>query len=249
MKTAIENVLCSTSLTSTQMEKLLENPMCEFRRQACLCIFLFLLVASSFRAVNAASQQATYKMDLSIEWSQNLAPFEFPDGAHMSSLIGLTHQDRYRLFEDGATASSGLELVAENGRFGILRAQFEELGRKQRVGTVVMADGIKKVPGKISTTFTSTTDHPLLSVITMLAPSPDWFTGVSGVSLFSDGEWVDEINLPLWVWDAGTDSGVTFKSDNEDTQPRESIRLLSTEHFLNNQGLMRFGSISITRQH
>ncbi len=206
------------------------------------------MVLSCLKLVNAESQQATYHIELRIERDQSLAPFDYPDGAHMSSLIGLTHQDGYRLFEDGATASSGLELLAENGRFGILRAQFEELGRKQRVGTVVTIDGIKKVPGKMSTTFVATTDHPLLSVVTMLAQSPDRFTGVSGVSLYSNGEWIDEISLPLWVWDAGTDSGVSFKSRNEDTQPRESMRLLFTKHFLNDQGLIRFGSISITRQ-
>lgn len=222
--------------------------MCELNRQAWLFGLSFLLVLICLKPVNAASHKATYKMELTIEWSQSLAPFEYPDGAHMSSLIGLTHQDRYSLFKDGATASSGLELLAENGRFGILRAQFEELERKDRVGTIVIADGIKKVPGKMITTFKLTTDHPLLSVITMLAPSPDWFTGVSGVSLYSDGDWIDEVNLPLWVWDAGTDSGVSFKADNEDTQPRESIRLLSTEHFLNDRGLIRIGTISITRQ-
>lgn len=222
--------------------------MCKHKRQTWLCVLSFLLVLSSVTTVNAESQQVTYKMELSIEWSQSVAPFEYPDGAHMSSLIGLTHQDSYRLFEDGETASSGLELLAENGRFGILRAQFEELGRRQLVGAVVIAEGIKKVPGKMTTTFTSTTDHPLLSVTAMLAPSPDWFTGVSAVTLYSDGEWIDEINLPLWVWDAGTDSGVSFKSDNEDTQPRESIRLLSSEHFLNDRGLVRFGNIAITRQ-
>lgn len=72
----------------------------------------------------------------------------------------------------------------------------------------------------------------------MLTPSPDWFTKVSAVTLYSDGEWTDEINLPLCVWDAGTDSGVNFKSTNEDMYPRTSTRLLFTYHFLNEQGLI-----------
>lgn len=209
---------------------------------------LVLLVAfCSVSTVFAESNQATYKVELTIDWSANLAPFEFPDDAHLSSWIGLTHGNRFRLFEDGATASSGLELVAENGRSGILKAQFDELKRRQRIGSIVEADEIESVPGRVSTTFSTTKDHPLLSVITMLAPSPDWFTGVSAVRLNSNDEWEDVIEMPLWVWDAGTDSGVTFVSKNADTQPRESIRLLSTEHFLNGNGLVRIGTISLER--
>ncbi len=166
----------------------------------------------------------------------------------MSSMIGLTHNEEFSLFADGDTASSGLELLAENGRFGILRAQFEENERYDRIGSVVEADGIKSLPGQVSTRFKTTKDHPLFSIVTMLAPSPDWFTGVSAVNLLDGGNWIDRISLPLWVWDAGTDSGSTFKAKNSDTQPRESIRLLATQHFLNDAGLIRFGEISIVRQ-
>ena len=207
-----------------------------------------LLTCSCLQPVFANSKKATYELTLNIEWSLTLAPYEFPDGAHMSSMIGLTHNNSFTLFADGETSSSGMELLAENGRFGILRAQFEELERKDRIGTTVIADGIKKVPGKMSTTFKTTSDHPLLSVVTMLAPSPDWFTGVSKVPLYTDGVWVDAIDLPLWVWDAGTDSGLSFVSRNDDTQPRESVRLLASGHFLNESGLVKFGTISIKRK-
>jgi len=76
----------------------------------------------------------------------------------------------------------------------------------------------------------------------------DWFTGVSAVQLHSEDGWVDSVNLPLWVWDAGTDSRDTYLAKNADTQPRESTRLLSIQHFLNGDGLIKFGTISIERQ-
>ena len=38
--------------------------------------------------------------------------------------------------------------------------------------------------------FTVTTDHPLVTLITMIAPSPDWFVGVHGESLLdAGGQW------------------------------------------------------------
>jgi len=223
--------------------------MMELRRQAPRLSFALLLAIGSIGSVLADSKGANYKLELVIDWSAELNPFDYPGrGAHTSSLIGLTHDKSFILFEDGATASSGLELVAENGRSGILKAQFEELKRKDRIGAVVESDGIKAVPGKFSTTFSTTQTHPLLSVITMLAPSPDWFTGVSAVQLHSKDGWVDVVKLPLWVWDAGTDSGDTYLAENADTQPRESTRLLSTQHFLNGDGLLKFGTISVERQ-
>jgi len=218
------------------------------KRASCLSFILSLAIFNA-GSVSADSKQATYKLDISVEWSASTAPFEFPEeAAHLSSLVGLTHTDQISLFADGETASSGLELVAENGRAGILKAQIEEWMRKDRVGALVEADGIKSVPGNISTTFKTTVDHPLLSVITMVAPSPDWFTGVSAVPLYSDDGWVDTIELPLWVWDAGTDSGTTFYAKNADTQPHESIRLLATSHFFNSDGLIKFGTITIERK-
>ncbi|MEM7195733.1 MAG: spondin domain-containing protein [Pseudomonadota bacterium] len=213
-------------------------------------IFLSLALAVSLfcpSLVSANDQQSTYEIELDIQWTQDRMPYEYPLQAHMSGLIGLTHNTRFSLFQDGDTASSGLELVAENGRSGILRAQFEELERRDRIGAIIDGKGLKNVPGTISARFETTRSHPLLSVVTMLAPSPDWFTGVSAVNLLKDDQWIDSIQQTLWVWDAGTDSGPTFTSKNADTQPRQSVRLLATPHFFNNNGLIGIGTIKIKR--
>ncbi|MGI9407822.1 MAG: hypothetical protein ACR2O4_15715, partial [Hyphomicrobiaceae bacterium] len=61
-------------------------------------------------------EEATYELQVNITWSAATHPYEFPPNPHMSSLIGATHRGRYALFRDGDIASSGLELVAENGR-------------------------------------------------------------------------------------------------------------------------------------
>jgi hypothetical protein len=61
----------------------------------------------------------------------------------------------------------------------------------------------------------------------MVAPSPDWFVGVSGLSLIENGSWVAEKVVQLDPYDAGTDSGVTFSSANLVTQPPEPIHRIS----------------------
>jgi hypothetical protein len=54
--------------------------------------------------------------------------------------------------------------------------------------------------------------HPLVSVASMLAPSPDYFSGVSSFDLrdTSTNMWLQEIVLDVYPWSAGTDSGLTY---------------------------------------
>ena len=56
----------------------------------------------------------------------------------------------------------------------------------------------------------------------MIAPSPDWFVSQT-TNLLQAGEWIDEIELPLITYDAGSDSGEMFTSRDIDTQPKEPI--------------------------
>lgn len=55
-----------------------------------------------------------------------------------------------------------------------------------------------------------TMDHPYLSIATMLAPSPDWFTGISSWNAVSDGTWYDSFSIETYPWDAGTEAGSTY---------------------------------------
>ena len=220
------------------------------RRAGRTCVRLISLLPMLAALPNdaaAADATARFELSLDITWSRETAPYDFPDVGHMSGLIGATHNNRYILFRDGDTASSGLELVAENGRVRTLRAEFAEAERRKRLGTRIDGPELPKVPGRIMTAFETTQAHPLLSFVTMIAPSPDWFTGAADIALIKDGEWIAELKLPLWAWDAGTDSGTTYASKDAETQPQQSIRLLSGPHFLNNTGLVPVGTVTIRR--
>ena len=119
--------------------------------------------------------------------------------------------------------------------------------RRGQIAEIVYGPGFKEVPAAKDIHFTMTPEHPLFSFITMIAPSPDWFTGVADVALYQDGTWIDAVELPLWAWDSGTDFGPTYTSPNDDAQPQQSVRLLATPHFLTESGLVPVGTISIRR--
>ena len=196
----------------------------------------------------AAEPSARYRLDIDITWSEATHPLEFPAGAHMSDLIGATHHSRYAFFADGRTGSSGLESLAENGRTVIAGAEMEDAGRRNRVGEIFGADGLRPVPGKISASFTATEEHSLVSFATMVAPSPDWFTGAAAVPLLRGGAWVERVELTLWAWDAGTNTGASYSGEFTDTQPRESVRLLATPHMLGPDGLRPVGTAALVRE-
>lgn len=204
-----------------------------------------LLLSAGTPSVSAEAQR--YLLTLNITWSAETHSYRWPEGGgHMSRLIGATHHSRYIMFADGRTATSGLKSVAENGRTAIIRAELDEAHRRGRIGEVFAVEGLDHVPGQMEVVFEATSDHSLVSFFTMIAPSPDWFTGLNSIQLWNDGEWIDELQLPLWGWDSGTDSGSEYVSTNEETQPAESIRLLASPHFLYNDGLEPIGIATFT---
>ena len=79
------------------------------------------------------------------------------------------------------------------------------------------------------TTFDVTKEHPAITLVTMVGPSPDWFLGCDAFPLLQNGVWIDSVTIPLVVWDAGTDGGDNFASFNEDLNPHPGLapRLLS----------------------
>jgi hypothetical protein len=103
-------------------------------------------------------------------------------------------------------------------------------------------------PGIAEVDFTMDPGFPLVTVVTMIAPSPDWFVGVRNLSLCSDGEWVDSLSVDLFAYDAGTDSGVDYGSDNEPTVPHVPIRPIDEAPFLVDGEIPILGTFTFARK-
>ena len=71
---------------------------------------------------------------------------------------------------------------------------------------------------------TLTTDHPRVTLLSMVAPSPDWFVGVFGLPLLdAQGDWLSSRALNLYPWDTGTEEGTEFWLSNPATSPQGVI--------------------------
>ena len=89
--------------------------------------------------------------------------------------------------------------------------------------------------------------YPLVTLVSMIAPSPDWFVGVSAVPLYQDGRWADERRFDLDPWDAGTDGGITFLSPDLPLVPRGPIARLTTTPLSPSGRVTPLGSFTFTR--
>ena len=167
---------------------------------------------------SAFASSAVYRVTFTGAWTSSATPDGLPSGAHFSPLIGGVHNANVTFVEGGGTASAGVESMAELGGTAGLEAEV----------TAAMADALSvlKGSGNISTTGTQsltttlTSEHPRVTLLTMVAPSPDWFVGVSGLLLLnSEGRWLRSHEVELYPWDAGTEDGGEFSLTNDATVP------------------------------
>ncbi len=182
----------------------------------------------------ASAETATYRVTFDATWSQSTHPDAFPNGAHFSPIIGGTHNSDVTFWEPGGLATPGIESMAETGATTLLRNEVNVAIANGDANSVVTGFPTLFVPATRTFEIEVDSDFPLVTVVTMIAPSPDWFVGTSGLNLRSQptnpspSAWLPEIQVDLVPWDAGTDSGTMFGSPNQNTSPPEPIHRLDT---------------------
>jgi len=202
------------------------------------------LVSFAFPA-RAADPTADYTVVFDSTWSEQTHPGTLPPGPHFSGLIGGLHNDQVIFWQSGALASQGIEDMAELGSKSQLTNEVNTAIGDGTAGVVLSGGDIPTSPGMVSLSFTAQQAYPLLTLVSMLAPSPDWFVGVASLELMSAGEWRRQIVVPLYVWDAGTDSGPTFTASDDDTNPADPITRFETGVFA--PPMQFVGTFTITR--
>lgn len=187
------------------------------------------------------SAAVEYEVVFDATWSAVTHPDDFPTGsAHFSPLVGATHDATITLWEAGGLATPGIEAMAELGATGPLIGEIEEPIAVGAAASTVLGGGVGRSPGTASARFEIDFPHPRVTLVTMIAPSPDWFVGVSGLELAQDGTWIDELSVDLHPYDAGTDDGATFLAPNADSDPQRPIQRITGFPFAGAPPLGRF---------
>ena len=190
---------------------------------------------------------ARYRVTFEASWSALSHPTDIPRNPHFSRLIGGTHKSTVKFWESGRLASEGIRLMAEQGRTTPLDTEVEAAIAAGQAQRVLVGDGIDRSPDRVVLDFETSRDFSLVTLVSMLAPSPDWFVGVSGLDLIENGDWVAEKVVVLQPWDAGTDSGATFSSADLRTSPAEPIHLIGTGPLLVGASVPPVGTFTFRR--
>ncbi|MBX2838186.1 MAG: spondin domain-containing protein, partial [Gammaproteobacteria bacterium] len=171
---------------------------------------------------------ARYQVTFNATWSSDTHPENFPPNPHFSPLIGAIHNEQVIFWETGQPASEGIETMAETGGTSTFQTEINDAIANGYATTLISEGGIAESPAAIVFEIAVDRDYPLITLTSMVAPSPDWFVGIHNFSLVVDGSFVDAVTVELPVYDSGTDSGANYVSANSDTQPPEPISLLTS---------------------
>ncbi len=192
---------------------------------------------------------AKYYVTFNATWSQATHPSNWPANPHFSGLVGGVHNGLVHFYRPGETSSEGIRLMAELGQKTTL---LNEVAAAMTNGTAhfqMSGGGISPSPGSVLHTFAQPMrrDFPLVTLVSMVAPSPDWFVGVDSLNLIENGAWVTNKTVTVYGLDAGTDSGVSYSSPDQVTVPRGVVTEFTDFPALVNGVIVPFGTFTFTR--
>jgi len=188
--------------------------------------FVFLFTNCKKEEGRFIAEKALYQVTFNLNWNSSDFPLDYPGNAHFSKVIGWSHNSSSSFFKTGTNASVGIKDMAERGNTNPLDAEILSRIANNEGYQLVIGGNLTSGSGSIVLeNIEVTKDFSRLSLVSMLAPSPDWYIGVLAVDLHDDNEFLAEVTVDIIVYDAGTDSGVTFSSNDSITDPQQRIKV------------------------
>lgn len=189
------------------------------------------LILGMFVSQASLADVATYRLTVTNNWTADKHPINYPSDAHFSWLGGGTHNASQSFWKFGELSpSTAFQKMAETG------------DTTDFVSAIKTASGsplewqhwfcqpsqTNANCGSLVEGFTIDSTQPLVTLTSMLGPSPDWFVGVSGLNLQNEKkEWIKRIVVPLPLYDAGTEDGSTTTMANLESSPHTPISFIS----------------------
>ena len=195
----------------------------------------------------ALAQSAEYRVTFTGTWTSEDS-LSYPLSAHFTDLVGATHLPGEAIWQRGGFASPGVEEVAETGNTRIILDELSALHDSGTSGQAIILDSLFGLPNSTSVEIQITEEQSHITLISMVAPSPDWFVGVSDLSLRNNNAWVEDLTIDLHPYDAGTEEGNEFTLSNDETSPFDAIQFIGeSPFFLTNPviGQLRFELLTV----
>lgn len=184
----------------------------------------YLLFFCFLTTLGFSQSVATYDISLTTIWTIDQHT-SIPGNAHWSDLIGATHNTIDEFVSIGTNASLGIKNVAEFGSNSAITNEINaaisggQADKKLQKGFPLGA----QETASFSNLFINE-DFPYVTLVSMVAPSPDWFIAVNSENLRSgnmavNNGWKDTYTLDVFAYDAGTDNGTNYTSSDNPNSP------------------------------
>jgi len=194
-------------------------------------LFSFLVCAFTFG-------QSTGNYDISITTIWNSTNHTaVPGNAHWSPLAGATHKNPNDILQFGVIAptTNGIKNIAETGNTSSFSSEINNAITAGHANQYLQQSFSPFAGNNSSASINNVTvreDFPLITLVSMVAPSPDWFIAVTNLNLRSGNSalnngWKATFTMDVFAYDSGTDSGTNYSSANMITTPREPITKVS----------------------
>jgi hypothetical protein len=204
---------------------------------------LLLLLFISFSTFSQS--QATYNITFNSIWNAT-DHSSVPGSAHWSRLVGATHKTANTFLQLGGTATTGIKNVAEFGSNTVFNSEVNAQITANEADQYINGPSLGSGPGDIFINGLEVDEKfPLLTLVSMIAPSPDWIIAVNGYNLLdTNGDWKTSVTLDLFAYDAGTDNGSDYTSSDMAATPFQPISMLNIAPINGN----KMGTLTITLQ-
>lgn len=182
-------------------------------------LIICLVCSTAIHAQSTAIYNVTYQSTWNASEHSSI-----PSSDHYSNLVGATHKNENEYFEIGQLASNGIKKVAELGENTVFMNEVQSSSNTKEWFNVPFSPNNALGTATISNIEVSEDKH-LLTLVSMIAPSPDWFIAVNSLDLrnVTNTTWKPTFTVDVFVYDAGTDSGTNYSSANAPTSSPENI--------------------------
>jgi len=181
-------------------------------------------------AMPALDETVRYRLDVSVDFASEdrLGTGNLPPDAHFSFMGGATHDAGVDFWSVGARLTPGLIRMAELGPVqDFIGRDVAPAIAAGNAGAALAfehwfcpAVTVDARCGPLSVEFSIDSAHPLVTLVSMIGPSPDWFVGVDGLSLRDGAGWVDRLTVPVFTFDGGSQDGTELIMSFNMTPPQ-----------------------------
>jgi hypothetical protein len=204
--------------------------------------FIFLFISINF--IVAQTPKAKYSINFTSVWNST-DHGTLPNNAHWSRLVGTTHKTVNAFWNAGNLATIGVKNIAETGNNTVFNTEVTTAITNNESDQYINGSSLGAATGSIIINdLIVDKNYPLLTLLSMIAPSPDWFIGINSINLLdTSSNWKSSISLDLFAYDSGTDSGTNYSSGNAITTPFQNIFSLKNVAPFNDK---KIGTLTIT---